>query len=715
MSVILTETWTGADGSAWPAAWANGLLPTGGGRTIQTNAGRQTCGSAGGYAGSDRVSTRITTGNITNGVVLFRFQFPTGDECYPRFYFRSNESNADLLDAQSGYWIEFSKGTNQYSIGYGTGYGNVDLGSPILKSWATATWYWIRFGVVDHQIKARLWDDGTPEPDAWNIEINDSNLAVASGAWGFSVGGGGAASPKWDVDDFSANTGFPVAPDGIRILPSEHPALWTPFHSGPKPQAPAFDTATVVTPAVSGDVTQSATRVPTVSGSRADSDDATQTVSRSAGVGGARADSGSITQSATRQSTVAGARADSGTESQTATRVSTVGGARADSGSVSQSATRAPTVTGHRADAGTVTQTATRTATVTGTVTGSVTQTVTRTATTAGARADSGAVTQAVTRGATVAGARADSGSVAQTATRTPTVAGARADAGTVSQTVTRAPAVGGARADSGSVSQAVTRTASVVGSIGGTGQAVQAATRQSTVAGARSDSGSVTQSAARAPTVTGLRTDTGAESQTVTRVPAVTGRRADSGLMSQAVTRLSVVTGTVAAPGAGDVTQTVSRSAAVVGGVAVPPTNSPVQQAITRSAIVIGFARGGVGRSSGWYGLIGVLKQNESYVRENEFFESLDCPHCGTVMQDHHCPFDGYAERGAEAAVQKGGVGVWGQLLAMQEEARLMQEQDAATPLAFCPEDGQPLLLGPDGVLYCPFDGWRDEGRQHQ
>lgn len=47
-----------------------------------------------------------------------------------------------------------------------------------------------------------------------------------------------------------------------------------------------------------------------------------------------------------------------------------------------------------------------------------------------------------------------------------------------------------------------------------------------------------------------------------------------------------------------------------------------------------------------------------------------------------------------------------WGSLLAILHEAREVAESDS-TPVA-CPNDGEPLSAGPDGVLYCSYDGWR-------
>lgn len=53
---------------------------------------------------------------------------------------------------------------------------------------------------------------------------------------------------------------------------------------------------------------------------------------------------------------------------------------------------------------------------------------------------------------------------------------------------------------------------------------------------------------------------------------------------------------------------------------------------------------------------------------------------------------------------------GSWWGLKAVLDEAREMRREDdaeLANPSA-CPNDGEPLLTGPGGQLYCPYDGWR-------
>lgn len=49
-----------------------------------------------------------------------------------------------------------------------------------------------------------------------------------------------------------------------------------------------------------------------------------------------------------------------------------------------------------------------------------------------------------------------------------------------------------------------------------------------------------------------------------------------------------------------------------------------------------------------------------------------------------------------------------WHQLLDIYADAAAEAQAEAATPPAACPNDGEPLKTGPDGGLFCPFDGWR-------
>lgn len=52
-----------------------------------------------------------------------------------------------------------------------------------------------------------------------------------------------------------------------------------------------------------------------------------------------------------------------------------------------------------------------------------------------------------------------------------------------------------------------------------------------------------------------------------------------------------------------------------------------------------------------------------------------------------------------------------WQQLLDIAAEATQAARDAQTRPPLACPSCGEPLRAGPDGTLFCPFDGWTDHG----
>lgn len=52
-----------------------------------------------------------------------------------------------------------------------------------------------------------------------------------------------------------------------------------------------------------------------------------------------------------------------------------------------------------------------------------------------------------------------------------------------------------------------------------------------------------------------------------------------------------------------------------------------------------------------------------------------------------------------------------WHGLLAIGQENYSYQREERMRPPVACPNDGEPLRTGPDGELYCPWDGWQWQG----
>jgi hypothetical protein len=49
-----------------------------------------------------------------------------------------------------------------------------------------------------------------------------------------------------------------------------------------------------------------------------------------------------------------------------------------------------------------------------------------------------------------------------------------------------------------------------------------------------------------------------------------------------------------------------------------------------------------------------------------------------------------------------------WDTLRSIIDEAREFRRWEAQNYPISCPNDGEPLITGPDGHKFCPFDGYR-------
>lgn len=49
-----------------------------------------------------------------------------------------------------------------------------------------------------------------------------------------------------------------------------------------------------------------------------------------------------------------------------------------------------------------------------------------------------------------------------------------------------------------------------------------------------------------------------------------------------------------------------------------------------------------------------------------------------------------------------------WQGLVSILTDAALQVRSERSRRPMACPHDGTPLQAGPDGNLYCPFDGWQ-------
>lgn len=203
MTVLFTETFTGTNGAAWPAAWTTGLTATGGSATIQANAGRIATGAQGNYSGQARVARRRTATYADVDQTL-RWRHVSG-ESYTGIFARANTA----IDTGTGYAVELSSWGDVTLFRY-LNYARVSLGT-FKPGFTAGTWYRIRHRVVGSRIQVTVWADTATEPAAWGIDVTNTEITAAGSVGPSVVGGAAAVSSVVEFDDWTTSDGVDAA------------------------------------------------------------------------------------------------------------------------------------------------------------------------------------------------------------------------------------------------------------------------------------------------------------------------------------------------------------------------------------------------------------------------------------------------------------------------------------------------------------------------
>ncbi|GAA1436262.1 hypothetical protein GCM10009616_35650 [Microlunatus lacustris] len=214
--LLLGDTFTGADGAPWsPNAWAQERTPgVGGGATIQGNAGRLQSGSAGGYSPADRIAERANVAPRADFDARWRVRFDA-TEHYLRWVYRS--ARADL-DPDTCFQLGLSTSWATVELSRYQGYTS-SMVAQFPFSFAADTWYQVRVRAVGTSHRVKVWADGSPEPDGWNIDA--TYAGTAAGHMGFvGASGSAAAVTQVLVDDASITTATASADEGTGAGPA---------------------------------------------------------------------------------------------------------------------------------------------------------------------------------------------------------------------------------------------------------------------------------------------------------------------------------------------------------------------------------------------------------------------------------------------------------------------------------------------------------------
>jgi hypothetical protein len=215
-TLLPLQTFTGTNGAALPGGagtgFVNGLIPTGGSALIQNNQAMLTTGSAGGYAGPDRVSQIANLSALADTVYKGTFRW-SGDEVYPQLYVRSTNTQ---VDTAGGYRVALDPVGNTWEVASVAGFTQTPLATATAFSWQTGVDYWVIFGAVGTDLRFVLWQDGQPQPKyasvgtptATSISLTSSTV-TAAGFVGVTVGGGNLGLRTMSFDNVEVFDAFP--------------------------------------------------------------------------------------------------------------------------------------------------------------------------------------------------------------------------------------------------------------------------------------------------------------------------------------------------------------------------------------------------------------------------------------------------------------------------------------------------------------------------
>jgi chitodextrinase len=169
-----TETWPGADGSAWPSAWTtSGLSATldtqaGGGRLLVSDV-------SGGYGRAQLTGLA----NRADSELLTSFQWSSNTAAsYLSVFLRGSGGWQNAYRPKNGYGIQLQSNSGTVSVlknvnGTVTTLQNVAGGQQV-----STVKQWLRLRVVGSSIQFKIWADGAAEPTGWNSTLSDPDVTA---------------------------------------------------------------------------------------------------------------------------------------------------------------------------------------------------------------------------------------------------------------------------------------------------------------------------------------------------------------------------------------------------------------------------------------------------------------------------------------------------------------------------------------------------------
>lgn len=194
--IALTESWTGADGSSWPAQWIDTKTDTGASSTIVSNMGRLATPN-----GSYQGIYRRLDGSHTNDST-FSFDYISRGLDAEWGYFQARARNDVTLD--NGYIFEIAESGGNRVISLirrDAGVQTVLISKVTVGIHTSGQLFHAKFEVVGSSLRGKTWASGTAEP-SWQIDFADTTYNSGHFAFAHIAKSVVDANSATDIDNF---------------------------------------------------------------------------------------------------------------------------------------------------------------------------------------------------------------------------------------------------------------------------------------------------------------------------------------------------------------------------------------------------------------------------------------------------------------------------------------------------------------------------------
>lgn len=200
----VTESFTGANGSAWSATWTAGSSVAGASSDIQSNAGRFVTGTTANAYARNRTTSPIAANSLITGKITFASIASTH---YGLVYVRGSSTFATGQPGlQSSYDVAFvASGGSAGVVLYRVGPTGVEVGiTSFAMTFVAGTQYSFKIlTLTNGLIAVKCWATAGTEPSAWGLAATDTTYTGTYMALAAQNDGAGGTSRTVTFDDIA--------------------------------------------------------------------------------------------------------------------------------------------------------------------------------------------------------------------------------------------------------------------------------------------------------------------------------------------------------------------------------------------------------------------------------------------------------------------------------------------------------------------------------